>query len=206
MKIRFLARRSYLPLLPVVTIVPLLLGADAARSFDEAAPSRTPPRPPRAHAPASAQHEAADSLAGTYRFVGGKAGREAVDAAIEGVVSEMNVLVRGIARDRLRESNPIPARITLLRKGDAMAISFDQRTYEARLDGSTTEVVGITGDTMKYRLQLLPAGVRQTFDGDSGGRTNTMKAHEDGRLDLSVEVHSGRLPAPLRYRLAFRRE
>jgi hypothetical protein len=205
-KHRLLARRNTLALLPVVTIVPLLLGADAARSVDPAPSSRTPAPPPRAQPAASAQHEAADAFVGTFRFVGGQAQRDALDAAIDGVVSEMNVLVRGIARDRLRDSNPIPGRITLRRTGDTMAITFDQRTYEASLDGSATKVVGITGDTLEYRLQLLPQGVRQVFDGDGGGRTNNMKMREDGRLDLSVEVRSGRLPMSLRYRLAFRRE
>lgn len=200
-KNRFTARTT----LPIITLVPLLLGADAARTF-ESAPPRKPGSPSRAASGSSAGHEAADAIVGKYRFVGGRADREARDAAIEDVVSEMNVLVRGIARDRLREANPIPGHITLLRKGDALAIAFDQRTYEARLDGASTEVVGITGDKLSYHVELVPKGVRQKFDGDGGGRTNTLEVQGDGRLDVSVEVRSARLPAPLRYRLAFRRE
>lgn len=191
--------------LPIITLVPLLLGADAARTF-ESAPPRKPVSPSRAASGSSAKYEAADAIVGKYRFVGGRADHEARDAAIEDVVSEMNVLVRGIARDRLREANPIPGHITLLRKGDALAIAFDQRRYEARLDGAATEVVGITGDKLSYHVELVPKGVRQKFDGDGGGRTNTLEVQGDGRLDVSVEVRSARLPAPLRYRLAFRRE
>jgi hypothetical protein len=195
-------RRAYLP---IVTIVPLLLGADATRTVDSA-PARKPAPPSPAASKPSVNHSAADGIVGTYRFVGGKSDRDALDAAIEGVVSEMNVLVRGIARDRLRESNAIPGKIKVLRNGDALSIAFDERTYEARLDGSATEVVGITGDTLRYHVELLPKGVRQEFDGDGGGRTNTMSAREEGRLDVAVEVRSGRLPGPLRYRLAFRRD
>lgn len=201
MKKRKLLRRTYLP---IVTVVPLLLGADTTRTVEAAATSTSPPIPPAKAS--SAAHESVDAFAGTYRFVGGKAQRDARDAAIDEVVSEMNLFVRGIARDRLRESNAIPTRITMQRSGESIAIAFDDRSYEARLDGTTTKVVGITGDTMKYRVQVLPRGVRQSFDGEDGGRINTMKTGDEGRLDVQVEVHSSRLPRTLRYRLAFRRE
>src|SRR5688572_16422235 len=148
----------------------------------------------------------ADAHVGVFRHSGGAKERDAVEAAIEAVVSEMNVIARGIARDRLRAANQVPDRITIERNGDTIAIAFDDRRYEAALDGSISNVKGITGDPLEYRVSVSKQRVRQSFKGEKGGRKNDLHRVGDDGLRVDVEVSSSSLPAPLRYTLTFKRE
>lgn len=148
---------------------------------------------------------AADRHAGKFGFTGGEAERAAVLAAIDEVVAEMNPLARAIARGRLQEANRVPERIEIGRTEDIVAIQFDDRRYEAPLDGSAVEVVGVTGDTLTYRLSVRPERLRQSFVGDKGGRENTIGLHGEKGMTLRVRVTSDSLPKPLVYRLSYER-
>lgn len=149
---------------------------------------------------------AADRHAGKFGFAGGETERDAVLAAIDDVVAEMNPFARGIARERLREANRVPELIEIARNEDLVAIQFDDRRYEAPLDGSPVEVVGVTGDALTYRLSVKHERVRQSFVGEKGGRENTLALHGEHGLALSVRVTSDSLPKPLAYRLTYRRK
>lgn len=150
--------------------------------------------------------KAADRHAGTFDFAGGDAEREAVLAAIDDVVAEMNPLARAIARERLREANRVPESIAISRDEDDFTIALDDRRYEAPLDGSPVEVVGVTGDKLTYRLSVKHERVRQSFVGDKGGRENTLALRGEHGLALAVRVTSDSLPKPLAYRLTYRRK
>jgi hypothetical protein len=149
---------------------------------------------------------AADHHAGKFGFSGGDSERNAVLTAIDDVVGEMNPLARAIARERLREANRVPELIEISRNEDLVAIYFDDRRYEAPLDGSPVEVVGVTGDTLTYRLSVKPERVRQSFVGEKGGRENTLTIRGEHGLALGVRVTSDSLPKPLAYRLTYRRK
>lgn len=147
----------------------------------------------------------AERFVGRYHYAGGQEQRDALLAAIDEVVADMSVLTRGIARDRLRESNPVPSEISITRDAGSVTIALDDRKYTAPLDGSPTEVVGITGDTLQYRVTIATDRLEQSFVGPKGTRTNTHRVGDDGRLELRVVVDSDSLPKPLRYRLSFQR-
>jgi hypothetical protein len=53
------------------------------------------------------------ALAGSYRYAGGDAEVKALFATVEDVVKKMNVVVRGIARKRLRKPNMPSAELTV---------------------------------------------------------------------------------------------
>lgn len=154
----------------------------------------------------AALQEVADDWAASYRFVGGQAERDALGASIDSVVSDMNFFVRDIARGRLAKANPIPSRLTIGRSGDVIAIAFDERRYEAPLDGSQTRVEGITGDMLRYHVTVSEDRVQQVFVGEEGGRHNAIRRRGRDGLTVHVKVTSGRLPKPLQYQLSFRRE
>ncbi len=145
-----------------------------------------------------------DKYVGDYRFAGGQVEHDALLAAIDDTVADMNILARGIARGRLRDSNAVPKAISISRTGDDVAVAFDDRKYQAPLDGSSTTVVGITGDTLNYRVSVSAKQLEQTFVGPKGARSNTMR-REGEELKMSVEIRSDRLPKVLRYQLTFRR-
>ncbi len=179
-----------------------LSSCDAAARHEVAADT---PQAAPASGPTEEQKAHADQLVGTYAHVGGQAERDAVLAAIEDVVSDMNVIARGIARDRLQESNPVPKKLSIVRDGGTLSVAFDGRKYAAPLDGSSVKVVGVTGDTLDYRVTVDGERLRQHFVGEKGGRTNTMKRRGDKRLKVKVKVSSGSLPKPLEYSLTLER-
>lgn len=191
-----------------------LLGCQPAAAcdvqVDEGAPTSAPvPAWVQADAPppdAASTQDDADAWAAQYRFVGGTAERDALAGAIDDVVSEMNILAREIARGRLSDSNPIPKKITIGRNGEVLAIAFDDRSYEAPLDGSKTRVQGITGDMLRYHVVVAEKRLDQVFDGDQGGRHNTMRRRGDTGMAMQVKVTSERLPKALEYKLTFRRD
>jgi hypothetical protein len=122
------------------------------------------------------------------------------------VVADMNFLARGTARDRLREANPVPKRIAITRTTGTLTVAFDERTYDAPLDGSKTRVTGITGDELEYHVTVDDTRLRQHFAGPRGGRRNTMRHRGEDRMVLNVKVTSDSLPKPLEYVLTFKRD
>lgn len=145
-------------------------------------------------------------IVGRYRFVGGEAERAAREAAIDQVVSDMNVIVRGTARRRLAAASEIPAGLSLSLRGDLLTVRLPEGAYAAPLDGSVVKVAGPSGDPVSLRHQLVgDAGVRQHFDSDDGRRVNLCEPLADGRLRIHVTLHSPKLPKPLRYAMTFAR-
>jgi hypothetical protein len=183
-------------------------------SFVACDPRLTEASPGRLDAPASPARGSAsdpderqarvDRYVGTFRYVGGVAQREALEAAIDDVVSEMNPLTRSIARSRLKATNPIPSEVRVSRTEGLVFIAFDDRSHTCNLDGSKTKTIGITGDELDYHLELKGTRMRQVFVGDRGGRSNAFSLGAEGKLTVSVEVTSPQLPKSLAYTLTFR--
>ncbi len=152
----------------------------------------------------AADRKGVDALVGVYRHGGGQAEQDALESAVDGVVSEMNILVREIARKRLLASNNIPTALTVVKDGATVTISFDERVYTAMIDGPAVNVIGSTGDPLKMTLRVRGGKLVQHFVGDKGARTNTMRRSDDG-LHLAVVVESESLPRALSYELTFAR-
>jgi hypothetical protein len=144
-----------------------------------------------------------DRMAASYAFIGGERERKGLAEAIEAVVEAMNIFVRGIARDRLTETNQIPSSLVIRRQGRRITVSLEDRTYSAELGGPPVTVTGSTGDALRLTYRLRDQRLVQAFVGERGGRTNTYFVDAEGRLRVDVEVHSPRLPKDLRYRLSF---
>jgi hypothetical protein len=155
--------------------------------------------------PASGPVRAVDNIVGRYRFSGGARERKARDDAIDDVVRDMNIVVRAIARGRLKKANRIPARVRIERNAMQLTISLDGRSYTAPINGRSVEVTGITGDKLQMRYRVRGDSIEQIFQGDSGGRVNTYRADSRSRLRLAVRVFSQHLPKDLRYTLSYRR-
>ena len=148
---------------------------------------------------------AVDRLAGSFRFAGGGRERAARDAAIEQVVEEMNFLVRGIARKRLREANRIRERVAISRSSDKLTIRLDGQPYTATINGPPVDMVAHDGMEVKLSYRIANGRIEQTLQGAEGGRTNHFEVDGKGRLTVQVRVFSEKLPKDVRYRLTYAR-
>lgn len=141
---------------------------------------------------------------GTYKFSGGDKERDARDAAIDDVVSSMNIVSRTIARERLKSANVIAAVVAITSDGTSLTISLDSRVYTAPLAGTSVKVTGITGDKLDLSYVLSTTSIEQRFSGDGKGRVNTFTKSGD-QLTMSVRVHATQLPKDLKYKLTYKK-
>jgi hypothetical protein len=116
----------------------------------------------------------------------------------------MNVLTRGIARGRLRKTNPPYPTIDISLGNDNVSVLAGPgpRIVMPR-SGSTVRWKRADGETFNVTGKLSGDSLVQTFDANDGRRTNVFSVGSDGRLTMSVTVTSPRLPAPLRYKLVY---
>jgi len=140
---------------------------------------------------------------GTFKFSGGEKEQKALDKAIDGVVSQMNLLVRGMARDKLKQANPIATNISFASDANILTVTFDSRTYTAPLDGTPVKIKSILGDDMMLSYKVMcPGEIQQLFSGDDKGRAN--HARVDGTTcTVDVRVYSSKLPHDLVYSLTY---
>lgn len=148
----------------------------------------------------------ADAWVGRYRFVGGHAELEARDAAIEEVVAELNVLIRGMARDRLTKANPIPKTLKVSREGDELSVSHDGRERTVNLDGKAVTTKNLFGNPIEYRVEVDQRRLREFIVGEGGRQANTWRRKGSGRIVVKVQVSSPRLPKSLVYSLTFAKQ
>jgi hypothetical protein len=141
---------------------------------------------------------------GAFKFIGGDAEREARDKAIESVVAEMSFLARGIARDKLKETNPIAAKLSFGATEKALTAALDSRSYTAPLDGSHVKVKGITGDEMKMCFKIRQGAIDQQFSSEDKGRDNGFR-YADNKIVMHVRVRAEKLPKDLVYKLTYER-
>lgn len=151
-----------------------------------------------------ADEPAIKAFLGSYRHAGGDKERKARDQAIDDVVESMNFIARGIARDKLKETNPIAASLGISADTNNLTITLDGRTYTGPLSGGTVKVKAITGDLMDMRYAVTKTEITQVFSGDDRGRVNRYRL-DSGKLTLHVRVHSSRLPKDLVYSLTYTR-
>ena len=141
---------------------------------------------------------------GAFHWVGGDAERDARDKAIESVVAEMSFLARGIARDQLKETNPIASKLSFGATEKALTAAMDSRSYTAPLDGSHVKVKGITGDEMKMCFKIRQGAIDQQFSSDDKGRDNGFR-YADNKVVMHVRVRAEKLPKDLVYKLTYER-
>lgn len=149
----------------------------------------------------------AEAFEGEYRYIGGEQQRRALHEAIDDVVDEMSVFVRGIARDRLVEGNPVPPSIVLQKDaGNEMLVSLAGYRYRAPIGGDPVPATGLDGDPVRYKLDVQPGPekLEQHFIAAEGMRLDTFE-RTDGGVVVQVRVSSEKLPKPLEYRLTYRR-
>lgn len=144
-------------------------------------------------------------FAGAFTFDGGEGERNQVAQSVDRATEDMNLIARGIARSRLKETNRAPETIELTRDGDRLTVFIDARRYEGALDAAPVIVTGITGDEVAMTFRVAGGQLLQTFRGEDGGRENAFTLVDANTVALDVRVFSPRLPADVVYTLTYRR-
>lgn len=149
--------------------------------------------------------EALQPLVGEYVLVDRKIAVERRDAGIDKVVDELNFFIRGIARSRLSDGNPIPKTLRIERDGSKMTVTWDGQPSMAVLDGKAVTVEGTSGDPLQMTLKQSGEHLKQRFVGEQGGKENFFRRTKNGAV-VTVRIFSERLPADVVYQLKFRRK
>lgn len=159
-------------------------------------------RPPSARAATTAW-----GLSGRYRYTGGLFQREQLDLAIEDVVSEMNFIIRPIARSRLSDA--------LYPAGD-LDFSFDDThvrfhnpatpPLRTPVNGAPTTWVNQEGARVKVSASFEGNTLRIYFRGDGGNSVYRYRFDpETERLHVRARITHERLPKPINFGLSYRR-
>lgn len=152
----------------------------------------------------AADADAVKAFVGRYTYAGGADEREALAKAIDALVAKMNRLVRGIARSKLTETNPVETSLRITANARALTVAFGERPFTAPLDGRPITVKVVTGDEMSLHYGITENEIRQVFAGDEKGQVNTFQRHDE-RVVRRARVYAAQLPADLIYELTYDR-
>jgi hypothetical protein len=161
----------------------------------------------------TAQATAAATLRGSWNL--NRQESDNLDNAINRAVARMNVVVRQIARPRLRSTNTAYPNIKM---------SYDQSSVRVEMAGRPTvsspangqpvlwqRQTGETcremkGDCVRVSAEWDGGNLKHTFQAEDGRRVNVYSVSPDGKtLTMNVTITSPRLPQPLTYKLVYNR-
>ncbi|MEQ9072877.1 MAG: hypothetical protein RLP09_03410 [Sandaracinaceae bacterium] len=152
------------------------------------------------------QAQTTRTLSGSWRHASSSAEAAQRQRAIEASTEALPFFVRSRARERLAERTQPPSEIRLALDRGRIEMSASGRTLSLEVGGPAIEVEG-EGGRGRVQASRGPRGeLIISMRGAGGRRTTTYWLSEDGReLVLDVEIAAERLPAPIRYRLTYRR-
>jgi hypothetical protein len=152
---------------------------------------------------ATAARAAPWALAGKYDL--DPTASDDIRAAAEKSTEDMNLFIRGIARDRIAENNPPYKHIEISRDDALVTVRFDaENPITLTVDGSP--VLWTSEDGTRDQVTARSTGTQLVlqFAGGGGQRLDTFELGPNGKtLDLHIKITSPRLPAPVMYKLAY---
>lgn len=138
-----------------------------------------------------------------------------LNAKINTAVARMNVVVRQIARPRLRSTNTAYPQLVISQEGNNVRVDMQGRpSLTAPVGGQTIlwqretgrSCPQIRGDCVQVTTVWRDGALHQTFRAEDGQRVNVYTLSPDGRtMTMNVTITSPRLPDPLTYRLVYDR-
>ncbi len=134
--------------------------------------------------------------------------RADIDKAIETTIAKMNFITRPIARGRLKETNPVYRHVHIASTGADIEIKYDDRKpIRAPTNGSQIKWTREDGEVFDVTMTRQGGQLLQNYKSKDGMRVNTFRWDDSSqRMYLDVTISSDRLPQPLKYTLAYRRE
>ncbi len=150
-----------------------------------------------------------DALVGTYRFVGGQTEVRAVASAIDDAVDELNLLIRGIARRRLKEPNMPTDEVRISSENGTIIVSRTaQPAVSAPASGQKIRWLNPrNGNELEVSHRMTDDGaLEQVLIGDRGTSTNVFLLATDGKLVIKSTIEADALRAPIRFSTTYARK
>ena len=147
----------------------------------------------------------AERVEGTWEGANSKEeARRNINAEIEKVVGKMFFVKRPFARNELKDATEPCDQIAIETGDEHLSITCDDRK-PAVTEGKGTPRNWVSKEGEKYTMsqKLEDDRIVETFDGDSGIRTNTYRLTDNETLVMKVKIKSGQLPVPLTYSRTF---
>jgi hypothetical protein len=138
-----------------------------------------------------------------------------INAKINTAVARMNVVVRQIARPRLRSTNTAYPRLVITHDNTVVRVDMQGRPSVSspangqpvlwqRETGNTC--TQMRGDCVRVTAEWENGALTQTFQAEDGRRVNVYTVSPDGNtMTMNVTITSPRLPNPLTYKLVYNR-
>ena len=139
--------------------------------------------------PAVSAHPPVSAFAGEFRWVEDAEEAGGIERAIEGVVSGVNFLVRGLARSRLSDANGVKTDLEIGVDEGGVMIAFGEGRLAAPIDGAPIERTNPHGEPVTIRHRLEGRSLVQTIEGEQGGQTRVFRLLPDGEhIELEMRT------------------
>ncbi|UJR86476.1 hypothetical protein [Sandaracinus amylolyticus] len=133
--------------------------------------------------------------------------RGLIERAIDRAIDGMLPFVRGMAQGELRARTPIDRDLAIHVAPERIEVRLGDNAF-ATVPGRPRRmpVPGFAGETVEVVHLVRSGRLEQIFSTDQGRRWNVFAPSTDGeRLTLDVTMSGALLPAPVQYRLEYRR-
>lgn len=149
--------------------------------------------------------ELVQSLAGEWHLAESDAEAQ-IDRAISDVTAQMNVFVRGIAKERIEEEVNPDERVLIEPAGDGIIVVAIGPGQPVRLalNGPPVQTVDTEGRPLRTRAILRGDALCIEEQSEQGTRTVTLQRRDTG-LVMTARIRSDQLPDAIVYRLSYRR-
>jgi hypothetical protein len=155
--------------------------------------------------PVSAWSQVAN-LAGKYNL-DDPAAMQKIRKAVDKVADRMGFLIAPIAHDRLMDANQPAQQIVISMAGNEVTVQFDQdQPITGPADGSTIDWTRDDGEKVRVTTVWHGATLQRAVAGKQATRTVRFTLDGSGQiLSVEIQIVSSRLPLPVAYQLAYRR-
>ena len=152
---------------------------------------------------------AASAWSGRYVFTGGKRQEERRREAIEKVVQEVNVLIRGLARERITEgtapNTPLDMHVDPA-ANEAWLVAPRMPRIQGPISGVPFRWKSAEGDRNVVSFTWSEDVLVTRFRGDGADSRYEYRFNPDeGAMTLSAVIRHRLMPLPLRFRQSYRR-
>jgi hypothetical protein len=147
----------------------------------------------------------ASDLQGTFSLLPRKS--DNVGQAVESTVSNMNFIIRPIARKMITEAAVPNQNISITSSGNKLSILADGcQLPTSTMDGTRTKYLNPDGVMIDMRMRLEGNRLEQIFATKNGSMTNLCELSQDGQeLAVNVVIRSAYFEKPLTYKLVYQK-
>jgi hypothetical protein len=149
---------------------------------------------------------ASADLSGVWKLQDANDTQGTLDSAIEGVVQEMNFLIRGIGRSVLKRETHVCDSWMLATTDESFLWQCDEiPANELALSANRTETMSDDGRLITGSYKEGDRYVATILESERGIRTNLWRQVNDNELEYTTTLESDKMPKPLTWKLKYTR-